>query len=182
MIHLKFKVVLVLTVASACAPPVDETLISYFGAGETEMAKAREAVDVCMRTALPGAWDTRETMIRNAGYVDATFANPDRDIDDLKGMVLIHPSTETVVHLGADGGRGGCIVGLKGMSPQQSYELALPLVEHFDAVSNTELGQGLTPNAIEARRFWGPGYPIFIAAYKTWDILEEPGAAVRLSR
>lgn len=74
------------------------------------------------------------------------------------------------------------MVGVEGMTPEQSYQLALPLVAYFEATSNTELGQGLTPNAVEAWRAAGATTPVFIAAYKTWDVLGVPGAAVRLSQ
>lgn len=164
---------------SGCAPQVDETLISYFDAPEQNMSEARRAVDLCLKTS--GSWNLREQLFRQARYLDATFEDPERDIDKLRAVVLIQPETDVVVQLGADGGKSGCIVGLKGMTPQQSYELAQPLVAHFGAISNTALGQGLTPNAIEAWRASGTYAPIFIAAYKTWNVLEAPGAAVRLS-
>ncbi|SHG92667.1 hypothetical protein SAMN05444003_1580 [Cognatiyoonia sediminum] len=160
-----------------CAPPVDDELISYFGAPEQDLAVAKNAVEICGNTS-PKA---REEAFRNIGFVNATFVNSERSIDDVDGLLLIEPESDVVVKLGQDGGVSGCIVGLKGMSPEQSFNLALIWVRKFGAVSNTELGQGLTPNAIEAWRFRGDGFPIFIAAYKTWDLLEEPGAAVRLS-
>ena len=66
------------------------------------------------------------------------------------------------------------------MTPQQSYRLALPWVAKYDALTNEERGQGLSANAIQA---WGrleEDRIVYIAAYKTWDVLEVPGTAVRL--
>ncbi len=166
----------------ACAPPVDESLISYFGAPEEGIAKAREAVEVCKDTSNAFAWDLRERMMRNAGFVDGMFEDPERSVAHLRGTLLIHAPTDVVVQLGEDGGKSGCIVGLKGMSPAQSYELTLPWVEHFNGVTSAERGQGLTPNAIEVWRGYGTQFQVFIMAYKTWDVLEAPGAAVRLSQ
>ena len=160
-----------------CAPPVNEELISYFGAPEANFEVARDAVERCAEY---GPW-TREKAFRNTGFVNATFVNSERTIEDVDGLLLIEPESNVVVKLGQDGGVSGCIVGLKGMSPEQSFDLARIWVREFGAVSNTELGQGLTPNAIEAWRVSVDGFPIFIAAYKTWDLLEEAGAAVMLS-
>lgn len=81
----------------------------------------------------------------------------------------------------------GCIVGLEGMTPEQSYELALPWVDAYGARTNASLGQGLSQHVIEAWRATSPqGVPIFIAAYKTWPLRSNvasdlPGSAVRLS-
>jgi len=166
----------------SCAPAVDEELISYFGAPEENISEARKAVDICLRTSNSFAWDLREAMFRNAGYVDAMFENPEREIEEIRGVVLIQPENDVVVQLGENGGKSGCIVGLKGMSPRQSHDLALPWVRHFDGVSNEDRGQGLTHNAIQVWRGVGTQFQVFIMAYKTWDILETQGAAVRLSQ
>jgi hypothetical protein len=160
----------------SCAPAVDEELISYFGAPEENMVEASKAVDVCLQV---GRAHQRETIFRQAGFVDAVFEDPERDIERLRELILIHPDSDVVVQIGKNGIGSGCLIVLKGMSPQQSHNLALPWVRHYNAVSNEELGQGLTPNAIQAWRSQGN---VFIAAYKTWDILEAPGAAVWLSR
>lgn len=172
----------ILAALAGCAPPVDESQISYFDAPLARFAVAQKAVSLCLGTSDGLVWAAREDWFRANGFQDAMFESEDQDISDVRAVVLIHPESDVVVQLGKNGGRSGCTVGLKGMSPQQAYELALPLVAHFGAVSNTDLGQGLTPNAIQAWRASGPGYPIFIAAYKTWDILESPGAAVWLSQ
>ena len=167
---------------TGCVPPVDETQISYFDAPPEKMAVAQRAVALCLDTSGPFAWAAREDQFRVDGFQDAMFESEDRDISEVRAVVLIHPESDVVAQLGKDGAKSGCTVGLKGMSPQQAYELALPLVAHFGAVSNTDLGQGLTPNAIQAWRSRGPDYPVFIAAFKTWDILEAPGAAIWLSQ
>lgn len=167
---------------SGCAPAVDEELISYFGATEENMIEARKAVDICLRTSNSLAWDLREAMFRQVGYVDAVFEDPERDIEEIRAVILIQPESEVVVQLGENGGKSGCVVGLKGMSPRQSYDLALPWVRHFDGVSNEDRGQGLTPNAIQTWRGVGTQFQVFISAYKTWEILETQGAAVRLSQ
>ena len=163
---------------SGCAPPVDETLISYFGASEETIAKAREAAQLCTDFGP----QEREVEFREQGFVNAAFENSERSVDELRATLLIHADTGIVALLGKDGGTSGCKIGAKGMSPQQSYELALPWVALINGVSNEDLGQGLTPNAIQAWRGYRNGFQTFVAAYKTWDILEEPGAAVWLSQ
>ncbi|MCK0119465.1 hypothetical protein MWU61_02860 [Loktanella sp. F6476L] len=178
----KAKCIMCSLMLSACAPAVDEELISYFDAAEENMSEARKAVDICLRTSNSFAWDLRESMFRQAGYVEAVFEDPERDIEEIRAVILIEPETEVVVQLGEVGGKSGCIVGLKGMSPRQSHDLALPWVRHFDGVSNEDRGQGLTHNAIQAWRGVGTQFQVFIAAYKTWEILETQGAAVRLSQ
>ena len=167
---------------SSCAPAVDEELISYFGAPDDNINEARKAVDICRKTSNSFAWDLREKIFRQAGYVEAVFEDPERNIEEIRAVILIDPVSEVVVQLGENGGKSGCIVGLKGMSPRQSHDLALPWVRHFDGVSNEDRGQGLTPNAIQVWRGVGTQGQVFIMAYKTWEILETQGAAVRLSQ
>ena len=168
---------------SACDPRVDEGLISYFGAPESELVIAKQAADICKATAF--TWNLREALFRNAGYVEPTDERLQALADELDGVILVRPESGVVVQLGGEatlGGksRSGCIVGLKGMSPQQSYELALGWAEHFDAPTNAELGQGLAKNAIEVWNLYGDRHLVRIAAYKTWEVLGEPGAAARL--
>ena len=172
---------LTMVLLSSCAPNVDEKLISYFGAPDENVSEARKAAEICLKN----SFQQREPTFRLSGYVDAMFENPERDIEEIRGTVLIQPNSGVVVQLGEDGkGSSGCIVGLKGMSPRQSHDLALPWVRHFNGVSNEERGQGLTPNAIQVWRGVSPRsrLQVFIVAYKTWDILEVPGAAIRLSQ
>ena len=97
-----------------------------------------------------------------------------------RAVILEKPGTDVVVLLGASGGEGACIVGLEGMTPQQSFELAKPWVKTFGVRTNAERGQGLAKNAVEA---WGTieeNRIVYIAAFKTWDVLDVPGAAARL--
>ena len=49
-----------------------------------------------------------------------------------RAVILEKSGTDVIVLLGSRGGEGACIVGLKGMTPEQSFELAQPWVEKFD--------------------------------------------------
>jgi len=82
--------------------------------------------------------------------------------------------------LGSRGSEGACIVGLEGMTAQQSFELAQPWVRKFDARTNAERGQGLAENAVQAWGTLDDMRVVYISAYKTWDVLGVPGAAARL--
>jgi len=52
--------------------------------------------------------------------------------------------------VGSRGGEGACIFGLKDMTPQQSYERALPWVGEYGAPTNEERGHGLADDVFEA--------------------------------
>lgn len=174
-----FYLLLVMLLAG-CAPSVDEKLISYFPAPADQIALAEDAVDICGRT--PKAYQFREALFRSLGFSEPDDPELHIMAKQKRGTVLVKPGSDVVVQLGGDGGRSGCIVGVKGMTPQQSFDLALPWVQKYEAVSNEELGQGLTHNAIQAWRTSDEDPTVFIAAYKTWDVLGVPGAAVRISR
>lgn len=79
-----------------------------------------------------------------------------------------------------------CHVGLRSMTPQQSYNLALPLVKKFKAKTNAEHGDGLSDHVVQAWRVQSVGPPsVTIAAHKTWPANtggwpDVPGAAVTL--
>lgn len=73
-----------------------------------------------------------------------------------------------------------CIVGLEGMTPQQSFQLAEPRARKFDAQTNAERGQGLVSNAVQAWASIGESRGVYVAAYKTWEVLDSRGAAARL--
>ena len=178
-----FGLVALIVLAAACDPRVDEELISYFGAPDAEFAEAKRSAGICGATAFNS--DIRPALFLNAGYVKPTDEYLQKMAMERDALILTKPGTGVVVQLGGDASLGGksdrgCIVGLSGMSPQQSYELALPWAEQFSAPTNAELGQGLARNAIEVWNLYGDGFIVRIAAYKTWEILGEPGAAARI--
>ncbi len=83
-------------------------------------------------------------------------------------------------------GIGYCYVGVRGMTPQQSFELAQPLVSRYKAITNAEHGDGLSDHVVQAWRVQPKGVPrVLIAAHKTWPWSRGkwpsvPGAAVTL--
>lgn len=95
---------------------------------------------------------------------------------------MAKPHTNVVIQFGGDSGTSGCIVGVKGMTSLQRFDLAHSWVQKYGAVSNYELGKGLSHNVIQAWRA-SDEYPTqFIATYKTWDVLGQPEAAIRALR
>lgn len=163
---------------SACDPAVNTDMISTTPVSALEFSEAQKAAQVCGRHA-PN-WSTVENELAAIGYFETTDERLSGVQRDQRAVILESPTSDVLVLLGSRGGEGACIVGMDGMTPAQSYELALPWVREFDAQTNEERGQGLANNAIQA---WGrleEDRIVYIAAYKTWEVLDVPGAAARL--
>ncbi|MEL6466499.1 MAG: hypothetical protein AAFQ58_16155 [Pseudomonadota bacterium] len=172
------SLVAVILLLSGCDTAVNQTLVSTTPATPQEFSEAKSAASVCGRHA-PN-WVAASTALKAEGYAeteDPRLASIQRA---QRAVILEKPGIDVVVLLGARGGEGACIVGLEGMTPQQSFELAQPWVKKFDARTNAERGQGLAKNTVQA---WGTLEEkriVYIAAFKTWDVLDAPGAAARL--
>lgn len=160
---------------SGCEAPPNQRLISATPASSQQFSEAKSAAAVCGRHA-PN-WVAASAELKADGYVETK----DPRLASVRRAVILEKSgTDVIVLLGSEGKERACIVGLEGMTPQQSFELAQPWVQKFDAQTNAERGQGLAKDAVQA---WGKieeNRNIFIAAFKTWDVLEGPGAAARL--
>lgn len=169
---------LALGVLAACDTPVDPEMISTTPAPQAQFVAAQQAAATCLD--LAPDWAAAEQAFRAQGFVETTDPTLVEVQRRQRAVILGAPNSDVVLLLGSRGGEGACLVGLPGMTPQQSMELALPWVEQFDLQTNAERGQGLAANAQQA---WGrisEDQIVFVAAYKTWDILDEPGAAARL--
>ena len=140
--------------------------------------EAQNAVSICGRHAPD--WDAISNALNEVGYT--ATENP-RFISIQKSQaaeILEKQETGVVVLLGSRGREGACIVGLEGMSPPQGLELAQSWVKRFAALTNAERGQGLARNVVQA---WGAKDKeriVYIAAYNSWDVIENRGAAARL--
>ena len=93
-----------------------------------------------------------------------------------------HDTGEVIVQAGG----GYCYVGLRGMTPDQSFRLAQPLVREFGATTNAENDQGLSEHVVQAWQVRNTSVPtVLIAAHRTWpwdrgNWPQVPGAAVTL--
>jgi len=186
---------------AACVPQVDRTYISDTPASPASFAVAQQAARACKHT-----YDrkTRDNSFRRAGFkvVEQPVTKNGRTFTKTE---ITAP--DDAVHVIVSG-LGQCWVGLEGMTPEQSAELAQIWVYAFDAEPNSASGNGLSDHVsgawrnffVEPERF--PDKPeyehrIYIAAYKTWphgpydpqrsvafdvaDFPKVPGAAIALS-
>lgn len=163
---------------AACNTTVDQTMISQAPIPSGQIAYARKAVEIC-GSHVPNMQNAQDALLAN-GYRETTDERLANIRRTQRVTILENDNSNVIVLLGSQGRRNICVVGLEGLTPQQSYSLALPWVKKFDAQTNAERGQGLSNNASQA---WGvieEERIVNIVAYKTWDILDAPGAAVRL--
>lgn len=176
-----------LVVVSGCGgiPAVNTETISTVPASPAAFNEAKEAVRAC--AALP---DETELFDRfeAIGYwapPASDVAPPTQSTDGktwVLGRVVSHDTGDVIVQAS----RGYCYVGLRGMTPQQSYELAQILVTKFHATTNAENGDGLSDHVVQAWQVQQKGTAnVLIAAHKTWPWdrgrwPSGPGAAVTL--
>lgn len=166
-----------------CASAPSQFDISDVPAGAEPFRAAQEAAALCAKDAPD--WKAVEARFKASGYARTKNNALDNAARAQKAVVLEAVDSDVVVLIGAStelsGERSGaCIISLPGMTPQQSYELALPWVRKYGAVTNAERGQGLSKKAVQAWGAVGERRIVYIAAYKSADILQEPGASVRL--
>ena len=166
-------------------PPVNTKSISTSPASAVAFKEAQKAVRAC--TGLPDApkmFDRFEAI----GYRSPLAPDVGSKTKLANGKTrvvvpaVVHDTGEVIVQAGA----GYCYVGLRGMTPQQSYALAQILVRSFGATTNASYGEGLSDHVVQAWRIQKGGVPsVLIAAHKTWpwdrgSWPAVPGAAVTL--
>lgn len=169
---------LTISVLVACDEPVDQSQVSTVPVSQQQFSDAQNAAEICGRFAPD--MDRTEQVLRSGGYTDAQkeiFVNTARD---QRITILESPNSDTIVVLLARRIEGLCVVGLEGMTPEQSFQLALPWVEKFGALTNAERGQGLANNAVQAWASSNEDRLINIAAYRTFEGADVSGASVRL--
>lgn len=162
----------------SCDASVDQDLISEVPVSALQFSDAQKAAGICGRNA-PN-WMGAEEALKANGYVETTDERLSNIQRTQRAVILESSDSDVLVLLGSRGGEGACIIGMNGMTPQQSVELALPWVRQFDAKTNADRGQGLAKNAVQAWGVLEENRIVFIAAFKTWDVLDAPGAAARL--
>lgn len=175
---LLFGVAVALTGCSG-VPPVNTSTISETPANAQRYAAARQAVNICSK--LP---DTEAVM---RGFEALGYQRSRLEFTTNGGKKLISESINSQSKdLKIIASSEGCTIGLEGMTPDQSYRLALPWVRKFGLVTNESLGQGVSPHVVQAWQF--PTFPnsqILVSAGKTWHwdgavSSNVPGASVRL--
>lgn len=162
---------------TACVS-VDDDLISKTPASAQQFAEAKKAAATCGVHA-PN-WKALEAAYLSMGYSE-TQDKKRISVQKSQGVVILEKAgTDMVIMVGSRGGEGMCIVGLKNMTPQQSYELAQPWVKKFGLLTNAERGQGLSDLMVQV---WGKTEErrvIYVGARKTFDVLDAPGSAASL--
>ncbi len=182
-------------------PPVDTTYVSREPASAQDFAVARRAVEACTD---PRRSDRMRAAFERAGFTVSDKTEALRNGRTITRMIVDDPRDRVSVLVGG----GDCFVGLVGMTPRQSAELAQIWVRAHQAQPNSAFGDGLSDHVSGAwRRFFTepPRFPdkaayrhrIYIAAYKTWPhgpydpqrgfgydlgqvFPDTPGAAVKL--
>jgi len=169
----------------ASVPSVNTKTISGVPASSVSFNEAKRAVRAC--TGLPNASEMFDNF-EAIGYRSplAPDSTSKTKLPNGKTRIVVplvvHDAGDVIVQAG----EGYCYVGLRGMTPQQSFNLAQILVEKFGATTNAENGQGLSDHAVQAWRVQGSGTPsVLIAAHKTWpwdrgSWPNEEGAAITL--
>lgn len=163
---------------TSCDASVDQALISEVPVSALQFSDAQRAAEICGRNA-PN-WIGAEETLKANGYVETTDERLSNIQRTQRAVILESSNSDVLVLLGSRGGEGACVIGMNGMTPQQSFELALPWVSQFGAQTNADRGQGLANNAVQAWGVLEENRIVYIAAFKTWDVLDAPGAAARL--
>jgi len=161
-----------------CNSQINEAMISDEPVPASQIRAASTAAKVCARHA-PN-WGQVEFALKSQGYSETDDDSLAAAAKRTKSVFLEDVNSDVVVQLGSSGSEAACLIGVPGLTPTQSYQLALPWVDQFDLLTNEERGQGLSAKAVQA---WGrldEERIVYVAAYKAWDVFEVPGAAVRL--
>jgi hypothetical protein len=183
-------------------PALDTTLVSQTPADARIFAIAQRAVRACSR--MPD----RDNVLR--AFRASGFGVTEQSIEGVQGrsstraIITAPDSAVSVLYHGSH-----CYVGLLGMTPDQSRDLAGIWATAFGASPNSAHGDGLSDHVSGAwRRFFNEPadipnhgaftHRIYIAAYKTWPqgpydpqrsvpfpvdglFPDQPGAAVKLN-
>lgn len=167
-------------------PPLNTSTISTTPASSSNINTVRKAVNAC--AGLPDA-------PKMFGRFEAAGFRPPNSPKVASTTELANGGTRVVVPVVAyddddvivQAGDGYCFVGLRGMTPQQSYQLAQILVKEFNATTNAANGQGLSHHVVQAWQVQENGRAkVLIAAHKTWPWdqgrwPDVPGAAVTIT-
>ncbi|CUH52944.1 THUMP domain-containing protein [Shimia marina] len=193
----RFWLALCLGLGACSIPPVDPTYISDTPADAASFALAQRAVRACSDLHSP---DAVQRKLTQAGFQVVAKGTASRGRERFD---VVAPDADVIVHFNAS----NCFVGLVGMTPEQSYELAQIWVKAHQAKPNSAYGDGLSDHVVGAwRRFFEEPaaqgkapyqHRIYIAAFKTWPygpydpsgslgyaiepFPKKPGAAVELS-
>lgn len=174
--------VVIAVVVSACAdaPVLNTETISSTPASARNIAKARQIANICSRFPNRDAvFDGLQALGHTSGQLRIVLNNGKelvggRTVQFDDGKVIATVSEEH------------CFIGLRDMTPDQSFALANTWAKHFDLQTNAESGQGLSDRVVQAwRAKTNPGTQILVAAHKTWPHQgspwpKEPGAAITL--
>lgn len=158
-------------------PPVNEATISQTPVSSRLYAQAQRAVDVCAK--LPDMEAVK------AGFAALGYPVFAPQTPSAEGAFTIGGISRWGPDLYVNVGSGGCLIGVEGMTPQQSYNLVLPWVKRWGAITNAQAGQGLSEHVVQAWRSETANRKVYISAGKTWDpqvadFPNVPGASVRL--
>lgn len=196
----RFWLALCLGLGACGIPPVDPTYISDTPADAGSFALAQRAVRACSDMYSPGAVERK---LQQAGFEVRVTGEGLRNGRLVNRLEIAAPDDDVTVHYYDD----TCFVGLVGMTPEQSYDLAQIWVKAHQATPNSAHGDGLSDHVVGAwRRFFEEPaasgkaayrHRIYITAFKTWPygpydparslgyaiepFPKVPGAAVKLS-
>lgn len=177
--HLIFVLCAGLALTGCTIPAPKAKYISTEPAAEDQIAAARNALELCAR--LAPDWRALE-----AAYRAREFGTPVSLLSRMiarerrGGVFLQDQNSDVLVQIGQSSIEGACIVGLPGMTPDQSLALATPIADQFGALTNAQRGSSLSRRAAQAWMARKPGQIIFLSASKAWETLGTAGASVRL--
>lgn len=166
-----------------CGSPTTNTATNTETASETvrvaptsqqQFAVAQAAVDLCARQA-PN-WTATVAAFKSAGYSEAGSWSRQGN----KTVTLEAPNADVLVLVGSQGGDGTCIVGLEGMTSEQSVRLAQPWVKTFDASPFGQADPSRKAAVVQTWRGETASHYVRISAYRSWDLLDAPGGSARL--
>ncbi|MEO9819961.1 MAG: hypothetical protein ABJ370_13905 [Paracoccaceae bacterium] len=161
---------------TACVtlPPAGK--ISNAAVAQNTLSVAEKAVEICGRT-FPNL-NSATVALMNTGIAETTRRfEGGKELDGANGQIRVQLGARPV-----DQGRKEyvCLISVIGMTPEQGFSLVQPWVQRYDAITNAQAGQGLSPSAIQAWRSMTPARIAFIAANKANKTFRQAGASVRL--
>lgn len=161
---------------AACNTDVGQHEISAKPLPQAQMSVASRATSICAKHA-PNDEGAIEDFLVN-GFHPTSDKRLVAISNRYAGEIL--ESGGVVVQVGKQGREFGCVIGAVGMTPEQSYNLALPWVSQYNAQTNAERGQGLSKKVVQAWGIHEENRIVYLSALKSWDVLDTAGAAARL--
>jgi len=174
--------VIVAVALSACVgvPALNTETISSTPASKNGIAKVRRFASICSRFPNRDAvFQGFQAMGHPSGQIHIVLDNGKELVG---GRSVQFDDGEVIVSVNEE----QCFIGLRSMTPDQSFALAKIWATHFDLITNAEAGDGLSDRVVQAwRAKTYPGVQILVAAHKTWPNQgspwpKEPGAAITL--